>query len=137
MGKDMWHAIIGLSIVAALVLFIIFVAVSLFGTPDFFGAPEANATTTSVADELHLFDAADGVLFTCASGKALKAIFTDERVVLTLSDERSVLLPQVISGSGARYANPDESFVFWNKGDTAFIQEDGVETYSSCVTAGS
>jgi membrane-bound inhibitor of C-type lysozyme len=25
--------------------------------------------------------------------------------------------------SGARYANKDETFVFWNKGDTAFVTE--------------
>ena len=29
----------------------------------------------------------------------------------------------MMSGSGARYANKDESFVFWNKGNTAFITE--------------
>jgi membrane-bound inhibitor of C-type lysozyme len=45
-------------------------------------------------------------------------------------------LPQAMSGSGARYANKDESFVFWNKGNTAFITEGaaGEETYSDCVT---
>jgi len=38
------------------------------------------------------------------------------------------------STSGARYANKDETFVFWNKGDTAFVTEgkDGKETYSGC-----
>lgn len=53
-----------------------------------------------------------------------------------LSDGRSLSLPQVMSGSGARYANKDESFVFWNKGNTAFITEgaSGEETYSDCVT---
>jgi len=37
--------------------------------------------------------------------------------------------------SSRRYANKDESFVFWNKGDTAFITEgaSGEETYSDCV----
>jgi membrane-bound inhibitor of C-type lysozyme len=41
-----------------------------------------------------------------------------------------------MSASGARYANKDETFVFWNKGDTAFVTEgkDGKETYSSCAT---
>jgi len=45
-------------------------------------------------------------------------------------------LPQVMSGSGARYANKDESFVFWSKGNTAFITEGagGEETHSDCVT---
>jgi membrane-bound inhibitor of C-type lysozyme len=41
-----------------------------------------------------------------------------------------------MSGSGARYANADESFVFWNKGDTAFITEGGgKEIYSGYVIA--
>ncbi len=42
-----------------------------------------------------------------------------------------------MSGSGARYANKDETFVFWNKGDTAFITEgkNDNQTYSDCVTA--
>ena len=42
-----------------------------------------------------------------------------------------------ISASGARYANKDETFVFWNKGDTAFVTEgkDGKETYSGCAVA--
>ena len=41
-----------------------------------------------------------------------------------------------MSGSGARYANKDETFVFWNKGDTAFVTEgnDGKDTYSGCAT---
>jgi membrane-bound inhibitor of C-type lysozyme len=48
-----------------------------------------------------------------------------------------VALPQTMSGSGARYANAGETFVFWNKGDTAFITEGkaGTETYSGCVAA--
>jgi membrane-bound inhibitor of C-type lysozyme len=43
-------------------------------------------------------------------------------------------LPQLISGSGVRYGNEDESFVFWNKGDTAVITEgpQKQETFSNC-----
>ena len=40
---------------------------------------------------------------------------------------------QTVSASGARYANADQSFVFWNKGQTAFIEENGKQTYSGCV----
>ena len=56
-------------------------------------------------------------------------------VVLTLSDGRTLTLPQAISASGARYANQSESFVFWNKGDTAFITEGtSTTTYADCAT---
>ena len=48
---------------------------------------------------------------------------SSDSVELKLSDGRSLKIPQAMSGSGARYANTDESFVFWNKGDTAFITE--------------
>ena len=69
------------------------------------------------------------------NGKTIDASFYADSVNLKLSDGRSLKLPQAMSGSGARYANKDESWVFWNKGDTAFITEgaDGKETYSGCV----
>jgi membrane-bound inhibitor of C-type lysozyme len=75
--------------------------------------------------------------FNCKDGKSIDATFYADSVDLKLSDGRSLALPQAMSASGARYASKDESFVFWNKGDTAFITEgkDGKETYSDCVAA--
>ncbi len=86
--------------------------------------PALAATPTAVAT------------FTCKGGKTIGASFYADKVELKLSDGRSLSLPQAMSGSGARYANKDESFVFWNKGNTAFITEGaaGDETYSDCVT---
>ena len=52
---------------------------------------------------------------------------------LVLSDGRVLRLPQALSASGARYANAAESIVFWNKGNTAFIEEKGKTTYDGCV----
>ena len=56
-------------------------------------------------------------------------------VVLTLADGKKLNLPQTMSGSGIRYANADESFVFWSKGDTAFVEEGPKQTvtYEKCV----
>jgi membrane-bound inhibitor of C-type lysozyme len=71
--------------------------------------------------------------FLCDDGKAISTKFREREVSLALSDGRSMILPQTISASGARYANEDESFVFWNKGDTAFIQEGEEYTYENCV----
>jgi membrane-bound inhibitor of C-type lysozyme len=73
--------------------------------------------------------------FACEAGKKIQAVFVNgdkPSVRLLLSDGRELTLPQVLSGSGARYANADESFVFWNKGRTAFIQEQGKTSYSNC-----
>lgn len=75
--------------------------------------------------------------FNCAGGKTVEAAFFNaapSHVELTLSDGRRLTLPQALSGSGARYASADERTVFWNKGDTAFIHEQGRQTYADCRT---
>jgi putative hemolysin/membrane-bound inhibitor of C-type lysozyme len=75
--------------------------------------------------------------FRCAAGKTVDAVFSNgsrSSVSLVLSDGRSLSLPQSRSGSGARYANAAQSFVFWNKGNSAFIEEDGQASYRGCST---
>lgn len=54
-------------------------------------------------------------------------------VAISLSDGRSMTLPQTISASGIRYANADESFMFWGKGNGAFVLENNVQTFVGCV----
>jgi membrane-bound inhibitor of C-type lysozyme len=66
-------------------------------------------------------------LFECKDKKTIQSIFFDSNVELTLNDGRTMLLKQAVSASGARYTNSDETFVFWNKGDTAFIEEKNKE----------
>ncbi len=87
--------------------------------------------------------------YRCAEGKSLSAQYFDGptrtapdgrpipggRVVLTLADGKKLDLPQTLSGSGIRYANQGETFVFWSKGDTAFVEEgpNQTVTYKDCV----
>jgi membrane-bound inhibitor of C-type lysozyme len=78
------------------------------------------------------------VTFACDASKSITATFyigDDKFVDLKLSDGRNISVPHAISASGARYAKPDESFVFWNKGDTAFITEGdpNIQTFSNCI----
>ena|SRR5215471_4364087 len=76
--------------------------------------------------------------FACAYGKVIDATFingTRSSVTLALSDGRNLSLPQALSASGARYATKDERLVFWNKGDTAFLEEVGKTTYGECVAS--
>jgi membrane-bound inhibitor of C-type lysozyme len=55
-------------------------------------------------------------------------------VKIVLSDGRNFDLPQTISADGGRYANSDESFVFWSKGNGALVLEDNIEkSYIGCV----
>ena len=71
--------------------------------------------------------------FSCDDNKTIQADFYPNQVMLRLSDGRNLTVPQAISADGARYANSDESFVFWNKGNTAFVQEGQATSYSDCV----
>lgn len=75
--------------------------------------------------------------YTCAQEKYIRAEYYLQKVVLTLQDGKVVALPQTIAASGIRYANDNESFVFWSKGNTAFVTEGNppVETYTNCITA--
>jgi putative hemolysin len=75
----------------------------------------------------------NSVIFTCADAKTIQSIFFSDKVELILSDKRTMLLSQAISASGARYVNSDESFVFWNKGNTAFVDEKGIVTFKDCI----
>lgn len=51
-----------------------------------------------------------------------------------LSDGRDMTLAQTISASGVRYANSDESFVFWTQGNGALVLENNEEqSYIGCV----
>jgi membrane-bound inhibitor of C-type lysozyme len=75
------------------------------------------------------------VKYVCAGGKTIDATYYEEKVDVTLSDGRSLSLPQAMSGSGTRYANADESFVFWSKGNDAFVTEGDPDkpTFADCV----
>jgi membrane-bound inhibitor of C-type lysozyme len=88
--------------------------------------------------------------FSCDAGKTITASFYEGTstpavgdqppvpggtVDLVLSDGRSMTLKQTISADGARYANMNETFVFWNKGDGAIVQENGADSaFTNCVT---
>lgn len=73
--------------------------------------------------------------YNCSDGKTIQATFSGDNVNLVLSDGRKLSLPHAISADGARFANANESIVFWNVGNTAFIEENGVQTYANCVQA--
>ena len=89
------------------------------------------------------------VRYLCQQNKTIAADFYDGkssvgpdgrpvpggRVVVQLSDGRKFSLPQTLSGSGIRYADSSGTFIFWSKGDTAFVEEGPSQTvtYRDCV----
>ena len=89
------------------------------------------------------------VIYSCDNSKKINASFYAGTLIpvkpgeppkpsgsvrLTLSDGRDLILQQTISADGGRYANKDESFVFWTKGNGSFIDEANVMTFANCVT---
>lgn len=92
-------------------------------------------------------------VYNCDGGKTVNAAFYKGEVKevqpgeppiptgiakIILSDGRNFNLAQTISADGGRYANGDESFVFWSKGDAAIILENNIEKdYVGCSVAGS
>ncbi len=88
------------------------------------------------------------ITYNCNDGKTISASFFKGEtktvkpgeppvpagsVMIVLSDGRSFDLPQTISADGGRYANADESFIFWSKGDGAIVMENNIESYKGCV----
>ena len=73
------------------------------------------------------------------AGEALPPAAPDQppvpggRIVLTFADGSVLPLQQVISADGGRYANADESVVFWDKGNGAMFTKAGAQTPESCV----
>ena len=58
-------------------------------------------------------------------------------VTLTLDDGRALTLQRTLSADGARYANADESIVFWNKGNGITITEGSQQMYLGCMQVAS
>jgi len=130
------------NILILLALLIIAFAIWQFGLPS---VPDENETSSVPSKAVVTAEAS----YTCDEGKTITAAYlagssvpagaTDEMpsptgsVNLVLGDGRTMILPQTISASGIRYANADESFVFWSKGETAFTEENGVAAYENCV----
>jgi membrane-bound inhibitor of C-type lysozyme len=90
------------------------------------------------------------VLYSCDGGKTITASYYQGAtaptpasgqeptptgsVSLTLADGSTMTLAQTISADGARYANADESFVFWEKGNSVMVLENGAEkNYTGCI----
>ena len=75
------------------------------------------------------------VAYKCADNKTIDAAYYSDRVQIKLSDGRDLTLPQAQAASGIRYANADESVVFWSKGEGAFVTEGDPNkaTYDTCV----
>jgi membrane-bound inhibitor of C-type lysozyme len=70
------------------------------------------------------------VVFACPDNLKIRATFYKDKVIIDYRN-KNIELPQSLSASGARYEK--DNLVFWNKGDMAFVQENGITTIDNCV----
>jgi membrane-bound inhibitor of C-type lysozyme len=82
------------------------------------------------------------ILYSCNNGRTIQATYyageasstPSGTVDLVLSDGRRLTLSQTMSADGIRYANTDESFVFWGKGNGALVLENNQQkSYIGCI----
>jgi len=109
------------TVIGILVIVIILIAFGVYAYTHKGEPPESGVTATAS--------------YLCRDGKTIDASFTDADVTLTLSDTRALVLPRAVSASGMRYEKDGTAFV--GKGDTAYLEENGTQTYADCVANGS
>lgn len=127
-----WHKVTWYSTVLAVVLFI-GVYVLGFYMGDMYGQRNEAAVVAPNEGTITQSNAIiSDVTFSCDGKKTAHAIFHKYDVQLLLSDGRNLTEPHALSADGGRYANADESFVFWTKGNGAFITEGSSTTYANC-----
>ena len=95
-------------------------------------------STVNQAMDTHLAPEEMNAEFACSNDKSIKVVFISREqnsVQLELSDEREFELPSVMSDDGGKYANVDESVIFWNTPEATYLEEGGIVTYSDCIRA--
>jgi len=130
-------------ILAVAGLFVIVLLVWLFGHHQ---APVSNEQTVVTPTPMAVAH------YACDKGKFIDAAFYEGSTTtpvqpgqppvptgtadVALDGAATTTLHQTLSADGARYANADESFVFWNKGNEALIMRNNSMdlTYTNCVT---
>jgi len=104
----------------------------------------ANSNNVANQDNSDFSKLVATTFYSCDSGLTIKAEFftgpskpatsPDQppvpggSVMLTLSDGQNINLSQTTSADGGRYATTDDSFVFWDKGNSSFIMKNNQVT---------
>lgn len=123
MKKIEWNKVTKLSQIVAIVLFVLVY---------YYGFYLGSQVRTSKI----LGEKVNDVVFVCDAGKNIRAVFYKQGVHIWPANKEDVYLLQTISASGARYANADESLVFWNKGNEVMIESNGKAdtNFKNCKT---
>jgi membrane-bound inhibitor of C-type lysozyme len=71
---------------------------------------------------------------TCTDGTVLGTQFLANGNVVVTMNNTPYELTRAVAASGERYANSDESFVFWNKGGESMIMVNGATVHQGCTS---
>jgi hypothetical protein len=117
--KIEWNKVTSFSQIFAVVLFLVVFFVGFFvGRP--FGARMVTGDPLIIAK------------YICEGNQKVRVDYYENFVYIKFEGIKTYL-QRTISASGVRFANGDESLVFWGKGDGAFIELDGVIYIDNCV----
>jgi membrane-bound inhibitor of C-type lysozyme len=111
-----------------LLAIVLYVATFVLGF--YLGRLYQDAKYSIIQNEL-LVDDIISAKFACEGDKLVSVDFLKDKARI-VTEGKIFVLDRAISASGARYANADESLVFWNKGDTAFMEENGEIILNDC-----
>jgi membrane-bound inhibitor of C-type lysozyme len=118
-----------LGFLAVFVFIFVVLYFMLGGTFNFLSKVDAPTVTPTPEDKIT-------AVYTCPNGEKITATYDNGagNVTVLLPTGAAETLPHALSADGARYANKDESLVFWNTGNQAMVEQNGVTTYQNCVT---
>lgn len=126
-------------IIGALVLIIVLVGAYFYFSPGTAAPTTPNRSLVSTA------------VYTCDQGKTIAAAYYEGpaapqpapgepatptgSVDVSIGGAATTTLAQTISADGTRYANADESLVFWSKGNSALVMRNNTMDldYSNCL----
>lgn len=121
--------------IAALVIFIVFIAWFFM-----FQQKKSAQTTEPINTVTYYCDGNKNITAAFYEGTSTPAADPNQppiltgKAVLTLANSNTITLGQTISADGVRYANKDDSFVFWSKGNGAIVLENNKEiNYVNCI----
>ncbi len=132
--KIEWNEVTWYSWIVAILVFGGAFAIGIFLGMKIQAKADMQTQTPAVVETSHK---SNTFTYACDGGKQIQATYGDENVHVMTSEGKDLILPHTRSADGGRYANSNESFIFWSKGNGAFVMEtvSGVSTttYANCT----
>lgn len=125
-------------IIVGVVVLIIIIAAFIWSSVSRQSVHETNSPSAITVS--YMCDSAKNITATLYNGPTIPSTSSTTPPIpggkahVVLSDGRTMDLAQTLSADGVRYANSDESFVFWSKGNGALVLENNQQkSYIGCV----